>query len=122
MDLVSKQLTNSKWGTTATHSPHICITEKASQVAFTGLKVSSFKHYLYLPPVDTASGLYWAVNLPCRPQDLEEAYLKSRPPTVPLPKLSTGLDLSAFHAGKRKVSRWKSSKCVFPNHLVTRLF
>ena len=53
LDLVSKQLTNFKWGTGETHSPNVCVTNKASQVAFTGLQVLSF----YLLPVDVASGL-----------------------------------------------------------------
>lgn len=43
LDLVLKQLTNFKWGTGNTHSPNACITNKASQVAFTGLRVLSFE-------------------------------------------------------------------------------
>lgn len=46
LDLVSKRLTNFKWGTGDTHSPDICITNKARQVAFTGPQVLSF--YLLL--------------------------------------------------------------------------
>lgn len=84
LDLVLKQLTNFKWGTGNTHSSNTCVTNKASQVAFTGLRVLSFE-------ACTCSLWTWRVGcarhitIPAGPPSLAEAYLDSRPPTAPQP-------------------------------------
>lgn len=98
LDLVLKQLTNFKWGTGNTHSPNACITNKASQVAFTGLRVLSFE-------ACTCSLWTWRVGyarhvtIPAGPPSLRRLIWTAGLQQHPSPNLSTGCVLSVQGKG-----------------------